>query len=233
MAENNTKPAIILLSYVLFGIILILAGGCYIFFNNDEFVVVKLLPIKEGDTVGNDEVLKSVEILEKRINLEGKTRIKIYKKGKNTLVIKLPGGISRDHFERLLTEKITFELKETKINPKTGETEWITVLDGTKLLKTQAEFDINSNPQIYFELTEEGKVDFAKITAKNINKPLGIFINGKLIDAPVVKEVITSGSGIISGGKLSLEDCYRISAILNAGTLPVRVKIIEKHYNKN
>ncbi|NBV99081.1 MAG: protein translocase subunit SecD, partial [Proteobacteria bacterium] len=51
------------------------------------------------------------------------------------------------------------------------------------------------------------------------------FLDGNLISAPTVKSVISGGSGQISGD-FSVEDAQDLAVQLNAGALPVPVKIL-------
>lgn len=63
--------------------------------------------------------------------------------------------------------------------------------------------EIYKNPMnmtgINLTLTKEGSRNFALITETNINKNLGIYINGKLIISPRIMEKIPNGKVQISG----------------------------------
>lgn len=59
-------------------------------------------------------------------------------------------------------------------------------------------------------LTEAGKKKFARVTEENLNKHLGILIDGQLILAPVVRAPIKEGKMIITGN-LSEEEINRIA----------------------
>jgi preprotein translocase subunit SecD len=49
-----------------------------------------------------------------------------------------------------------------------------------------------------------------------------------LLTAPVVKEPITTGDAVISGGYQSLEEAQHEAILLRSGALPVKVKLLEK-----
>lgn len=53
--------------------------------------------------------------------------------------------------------------------------------------------------QILLKLTSAGQEKFSRITSQNLNRRLGIILDGKLIMAPSIKEPITSGEVVISG----------------------------------
>lgn len=65
-------------------------------------------------------------------------------------------------------------------------------------------------PQIEIIFTDEGRRKLAKATAANLNKPLGIVVDGKLLSAPIVKDKISGGRAIIIGS-FSFEEAERIA----------------------
>jgi preprotein translocase subunit SecD len=52
-------------------------------------------------------------------------------------------------------------------------------------------------------------------------------LDGKVISAPVIREAILGGSGIISGG-FSVQSANELALLLRAGALPAPLKIIEE-----
>ena len=66
------------------------------------------------------------------------------------------------------------------------------------------------------------------MTAANVGKQIGIYLDNKLLTNPVVKEAIPSGNAVISGGYKTLQDAQNDALLLNAGALPVQVTPIEK-----
>ena len=65
---------------------------------------------------------------------------------------------------------------------------------------------------------------FEQITTRLIGDPVAIFVDDELISAPNVAGPISGGAVVITG--VTLEEAKRISAQLNAGTLPLPLKII-------
>lgn len=55
------------------------------------------------------------------------------------------------------------------------------------------------SPIIKLNLTGSGKEKFATASANNINKPVGVFIDGQLICAPIVKDKVSGGQVCITG----------------------------------
>ena len=68
---------------------------------------------------------------------------------------------------------------------------------------------------IDFTLTPRGKEQFAKVTRENIGHRLAIIMDGKVINAPMIRSEIAEGSGQISG-KFTLQEAAKLIARLNS-----------------
>ena len=103
-----------------------------------------------------------------------------------------------------------------------------TGLTGRDLKNSQVKFDPNSGqPQVGLEFTADGAKKFADITQRNVNRVVGIFLDDLPITLPKVNEPITSGEAVISGN-FTLDEAKKLSIQLNAGALPVPLKVIEQ-----
>lgn len=173
-------------------------------------------------------IRQTIAILEKRLNPLGTSEVIIQQEGLDRIVIEIPEETDLQRVEENIKKNAYLDFREQRFNPTTQEMEWKTTkLDGSMLLKAEAGYSGDKNPQVMFEFTKEGAKEFAKITENNIDKPLGIFLDGVLIDAPTVKEPITGGSGVIHGGSMTIDDCFNLAVLLNAGALPVPIEIME------
>lgn len=91
--------------------------------------------------------------------------------------------------------------------------------------KREARFGFESRsrqPQVEFEMTDEGAVLMEAATRRLIGKPMGIFYDDQLIIAPVVHSVLRA-EGVIVG--LSAAEAKRLVVQLNSGVLPVEVTL--------
>jgi len=75
------------------------------------------------------------------------------------------------------------------------------------------------------EFDNEGKDLFAEITERNLNKIVGIYLDGSPISLPRVNDKITDGRAIISGS-FELEEAKLLAQRLNAGALPVPITLV-------
>ncbi len=112
-----------------------------------------------------------------------------------------------------------------------------TDLTGKYLTSSTVVFDQTTyKPQIQLQFNSDGAKLFEDITARNIKKPLAIFLDGySIIDtngdgkidnqdlyAPIVQAKITGGTAVITGD-MSAQTANSISTRLNSGALPVKI----------
>ncbi len=112
-----------------------------------------------------------------------------------------------------------------------------TELTGKYLSKTTVVFDQTTyKPQIQLTFNSEGAKLFEEITARNIQKPLAIYLDGaSIIDttgdnkididdiyAPIIQDKISGGTAVISGN-MSAATANDLSRRLNSGALPVKI----------
>ena len=102
-----------------------------------------------------------------------------------------------------------------------------TGLSGTMLKKSTVQFDQQTGePLVALQFDPEGSKLFGEITTENIGQPMGIFIDGSLIMAPVIQSSILTGEATITGG-FDIEEAQQLSVQLNAGALPVPISVLE------
>ena len=113
--------------------------------------------------------------------------------------------------------------------PPSSGTPWVnTELGGAHLQRSTVTFDPQTGePQVSLQFNSEGSKLFAEITRKNLGRPVGIFLDGVEISSPVVRDVISSGSAVISGN-FTIAEAKQLKERLNAGALPVPITIISQ-----
>ncbi len=112
-----------------------------------------------------------------------------------------------------------------------------TEMTGDYLEKAIVDYGRMGRPEIDITLDARGTKIFAGLTsdyapggAKNPGREyraLAIVLDGTLYSAPIIKEPIPNGRAVISGN-FSVPEATRLANILNAGSLPVPVKIVER-----
>jgi preprotein translocase subunit SecD len=199
-----------------------LAGGSHLVFEAD----VSKVPQERKDTA----ISGVRDVIERRVNLFGIGEPNVQTasfEGKDRIIAELPG--IKDPKEAIELIGKTAQLVFAEVQ---GEGEESTLaptdLTGADLAKADVTFDqTTGKPVVAIEFTDEGGKKFAALTEKNVQRPLPILLDNQLVSAPIVQEVITGGSAVISGD-FTLDEAKNLAIQLNAGALPVPVNLVEE-----
>ncbi len=196
--------------------------------------------IKEED---RDNALESArQVIERRVNLFGVSEAIVQSSrigsGERRILVELPGLKNASDAAQLVGKTAQLEFKELPASQSAVATQSAllaaylsipTGLTGADLKKAEVTFVSTGQggPQVALQFNEEGGKKFAEITKRNIGKPLSIFLDDEPISAPNVNQEIVGGDAVISGS-FSIEEAKNLVTQLNAGALPVPIKIIEQ-----
>jgi preprotein translocase subunit SecD len=207
------------------------------------------------DTRRRQAVDQSIEIIRRRIDETGIKEPTIEREGEDRILVQLPGVGDPEHVKALLgrTAKLTFQLVDTdvsveearagklppgdeilpaaegravRIGPDAYIVERRVMVGGDTLVDAQPTFQANE-PVVSFRFDTEGAKRFADTTRENVGKPFAIVLDNKVISAPVIREPIIGGSGIISGN-FSVQSASDLALLLRAGALPAPITILEE-----
>lgn len=122
--------------------------------------------------------------------------------------------------------RIVYHLHDVSVLKPSSNDSWVsTGLSGKQLTKAVVQFDPNTGaPTVSVTFNDEGKKLFGAITARNVGKPIAIFLDGGVISAPTVQQEIDGGSAIISGN-FTVVVAKQLAQRLNAGALPVPITL--------
>lgn len=189
-----------------------------------------------------DTALESAkEVIERRVNLFGVSEavVQTSKLGeRRRILVDLPGVQDASKAAELVGRTAQLEFRERPATPSGEATSsgipeiffyQPTGLKGSDLKKAQVVYGqgADTGPQVQLQFTPEGSKKFAEITKRNVGKPVAIFLDQDPVSAPIVNQEILSGDAIISG-KFSVEEAKQLAVQLNAGALPVPIKIVEQ-----
>ena len=208
-----------------------LAGGASLIFDIDT------TKIKSEEIPSALESLKGN--IERRVNIFGISEANVQissKGGNNRLTIDLPGLTNVDEAIGLIGQ--TAQLKfmgEKELSPEATATATFydvfsedTALNGSHLVRSSVEINTtNSEPEVAIEFNTEGAKLFEKATKDYLNKRIAIFLDDYPITFPTVQTVIVDGRAVISGS-FDIKSAKALSAQLNAGALPVPIKLIQQ-----
>lgn len=198
------------------------------------------------DPQSRDSALESAKnVIEKRVNLYGVSEAVVQTSEigeQRRILVDLPGLKDSTSAANLVGKTAELDFREIAGSPSAEATQSAlavlasfksTGLTGADLKKAQVTYgqgrQAASGPQVSLEFTPEGTRKFAEITKRNIGKPLGMFLDGQPISwpPPTVSQEIVGGNAVITG-QFSLEEAKNLAIQLNAGALPVPVKILEQ-----
>ncbi len=188
------------------------------------------------DADRTEAVLATKNNIEKRINLLGVSEPIIQtsnQAGSYRIIIELPGVKDVTTAIQTIGQTAQLEFKLPAVATPASEKDFTaTDLTGKDLQVARVDFSgggnqVSGNPSVSLEFNPDGTQKFARITSENIGRPLAIFLDGQLLTAPTVQTVISDGKAVISGN-FTLDEAKHLTIQLNAGALPVPIKIIEQ-----
>lgn len=193
---------------------------------------------------------QSIEIVRRRIDESGTREPSIQRQGDNRILVQLPGVDDPQRIKNLLgqTAKLTFRLVDETANPAdlaAGRAapgmEILPSLDragmmlavqkrvmvsGDTLTDAQPSFQEGA-PVVSFKFDSVGAKRFGEATRNNVGHLFAIVLDNKIISAPVIREPILGGSGVISGS-FTTQAAQDLALLLRAGALPAPIKVLEE-----
>ncbi|MBI2025997.1 MAG: protein translocase subunit SecD [Candidatus Levybacteria bacterium] len=191
---------------------------------------------KIGEAQRKSALESAKVVIEKRVNLFGVSEPIVQTSVVNKdhrIIVELPGLTDTQKVRSLIgtTAQLTFWEQEASPSAQTASPsvppQFIqTNLTGADIKQTSVSFDTNTGkPQVQLQFTQEGTKKFAEITKRNIGKPVAIVLDNQLIEQPTVQQAILTGDAVITGN-FTVETANQLSTQLNAGALPVPLKIL-------
>ena len=221
-----------------------LSGGAHLVYKAD------ISKIASSDVNTSMEALR--DVIEKRVNILGVSEpIVQIEQGKvfgtnevtHKLIVELPGETDVNNAIKQIgaTPRLDFRIlkksdiealnAETNIDPKEKEALMLsklvpTGIDGSVVERATLMFNqTTGQPSVGLQFNAEGKALFSKITKENIDNVLGIFLDGRGISLPIIRQEIKDGKAEISGS-FTVEEARTLVRDLNYGALPVPVELV-------
>lgn len=209
-----------------------LAGGTQVTLEAD------MKGIAEGDRLTALESAK--EIIERRVNFFGVSEPVVqsaHAGNSYRIIVELPGVTDTETAVSTIGQTARLEFREfTQSQDATAGAYFLPTLENTKpsgitgkdLKRAQVTFNSQTGaPEVGVEFTADGSKKFADTTTRLVGKKLPIFLDEQPLMWPTVNVPITNGQAVITGG-FTLDQAKIIALQLNAGALPVPVKVVEK-----
>lgn len=100
-------------------------------------------------------------------------------------------------------------------------------LEGEHVTDAKQDFDERGKVAIKMNMDKIGTNIWAKMTGRNIEKPIAIVLDNFVYSAPTVNDAITTGNSQISGN-YSAKEAQDLSEILTSGKLTAPAKIVQE-----
>lgn len=176
-------------------------------------------------------------VVSRRINLYGVSESVVQtseSKGHYRLIVELPGIKNIKQAIDLIGKTAQLDFRELPENKEASPSAVSifnyqpTGLTGAQLKKAEVQFSQQTGePTVSLHFNDEGSKLFAQITSRNVHKRVAIFLDEIPLTAPTVNEPITNGDAVISGN-FDLAAAKKLTIQLNAGALPVPLKVVEQ-----
>lgn len=179
-----------------------------------------------------------IRVIERRVNAYGVGEPIIQAQGEDRVIVELPGVKNIEEAISLIGQTAQLDFREQVTNKETGQLDWVIAkakgsdgvereLTGQYFRRADVAFDQTTGvPKIVFEFNDEGAKMFEEITKRNLQKPVGIFLDNQPISTPTVQGVISQRGEIT--GRFTLQEARNLAIQMNAGALPVPVKVVEQ-----
>ena len=198
-------------------------------------LVLELHPekIPGGPTTSIDQLnLQARTVIDRRINSLGVSEPVIEALGSNKILLQLPGVSDLNEARDLATKQAFLEVKvpakDASGNALPGQFMSLTPpLTGANLRPTFVEFQGSNNaPVVHFDFGPPDDQRWVQLSKDYLNQPVEISLDGKRISAPNIRNVFTSGVGVIEGN-FTTKSAKDLSTLLNSGALPVPLEIVQ------
>jgi preprotein translocase subunit SecD len=195
-----------------------LVGGAHLVYQVD---------LSKVDPANRDSVVAGLrDVIEKRVNLFGVSEPQVYsaQSGATTqLIVDLAGVKSVSEAIKQIGETPLLQFADVDTNPSSTQKYIPTNLTGEFITGAQLTFDQTTGaPQVSVTFNAQGTDIFAKMTQADIGKPIAIFLDGQLIEAPVVQTAITNGNALITGN-FTVDSARLLVERFNAGALAASI----------
>ncbi len=216
-----------------------LSGGTELTYRAD------LSAIQAGDSVGSMAALR--DTIERRVNPTGVSEALVQTETggsfagtpEERLVVQLPGVTDTQQAIDLIGKTPVLEFRMLKVGataptegqPLTNANEIFepAAITGKDLASASLQFNSSvgstGQPQVVLKFNGDGSAKFADLTAKNVGRIFGIFLDGVPISLPVIQQSIPDGTAVISGGFTAVQ-ARDLARNLNEGALPVPIALL-------
>jgi protein-export membrane protein SecD len=200
---------------------------------------------------------QSIEVVRRRVDPTGSTEASFARQGERRILLQVPGVADTTALEKVLNTvaKLTFHMVDETVSEadiaakrvppgdkllnekivRGNQTTQVpivvkerAIITGDMLERAQGIIDGQTQqPVVSFKFNAQGARRFADITRDNVGRRFAAVLDEEVITAPVIRSPILGGQGQIEGN-FTIQEANDLAVLLNAGALPVPLKILEQ-----
>ncbi len=208
-----------------------LKGGSQLLYQAD-------LSMKAPNVTDADAMASVIDKIQRRVDQYGVAEPVIQKLGNDRILVQLPGVKNISEAISLIGETALLDFRGQGLDAA-GNTTWVIAkaidkdgqeqeLTGRYLKRSYVSYVQLEGYVVVIEWDDEGAYLFEKITERNLQKPLAIFVDNTLISAPIVEDVIRAGQAGYIRGEFTLDEARKLAIQLNSGALDLPLTIIDQ-----
>lgn len=182
--------------------------------------VIEISVLEDPSDFPADSLERSLTIINHRISSasSGMAEADVRLDGKGRINVQLPGLKSLQEAREMIiaTGRLTFRI-DNKI-----------VLDGTDMQDVRVALEPGKGYVIHFEFKGNGSKQLEKVTSENINKKMAVYLDEDMLMDPVIQDVISGGTGVISfGGNSNKKEIENYAILMKSGALPISLRVVQ------
>ena len=216
-------------------------------------LILKVDTSKLPDKSKDDAVVRTIEILNNRINALGVAEINVQRQGVDQILVQLPGVTDREKALDMVKRVAHLEFKlvnedqamfKAAVNGKVPDgyelkhlkdehgamilIESKAAMGGDAISDARADLDQQSfYYRISLTFNADGTKAFGDLTQKHVGERLAIVMDDQVLSAPNIKEPIMSGTAEITG-QFKFDEASLLALALRSGSLPVPIYVEEE-----
>jgi preprotein translocase subunit SecD len=197
--------------------------------------LVELEPTADVPKITSDLQDEELQVLTTRLSGLGVSELSFSKVGDDRINIEMPGLKKPEEAIQLIRQAAVLEMRpmtkddvaRAQSDPKFDAYKHSgpPVITGGDMSSASPGTDPAGQPAVNFTLNAAGSKKFYDWTSKNVGQFLPIFLDRKLVEAPVIESAISNNGQI--HGNFTTDSAVLLANELSAGSLKVPTKIIE------
>lgn len=182
-----------------------LEGGMYVVYDMD------LDDIEESER--DTAIEGTMSNLEALLFSKGYTEATVTRQGSEKIRVEIPSVSDTESLMNLIGEPAELEFRDEDGN---------VLIEGGKHLQDASATLYDGSYAVSLTFNDAGTEAFAKATSENLNKTIGIYINGEKVIEPTVNSTISDGNAVITGNYTQTY-ANELAIKLKAGTFAVKL----------